>query len=117
MPSWEAPGHEGAPSTFHSLLCRRESDSRRGHSRGPWLPPQDLCTCCSGCRAECLPQRLPCPPLLPPDSHPHPAAFCPPFPASLQFPKISYNLLIHPIYVCPSPFLLSTASLHALSIQ
>jgi hypothetical protein len=66
---------------------------------------------------QSLPQRLPHPPLLPPDSHLHPAAFCPPFPASLQFPKISYNLLIHPIYVCPSPFLLSTASLHALGVQ
>lgn len=66
---------------------------------------------------QSLPQRLPHPPLLPPDSHLHPAAFCPPFPASLQFPKISYNLLIHPIYVCPSPFLLSTASLHVLGVQ
>lgn len=31
-------GHEGAPSTFLSLLCRRERDSRRGRSRGGLAP-------------------------------------------------------------------------------
>lgn len=110
----------GASSTFLSSLCRGERAAAGGTTaEGPGSHHRTFAHAVPAGEqnAERLPQRLPCPPLLPPDSHPHPAAFCPPFPASLQFPKISYNLLIQPIYVRPSPSLLSTASLHALGVQ